>query len=55
MSEHEHDPAQGHDYESAHEHAHGFNSFLDRNWGALVIAFGIVFVAILAKYNPTAN
>ena len=51
MSEHEH----GQDYEGAHQHAHGFNSFLDRNWGALVIAFGIVFVCTLAFYNPTAN
>ncbi|GAA3763348.1 hypothetical protein [Terriglobus aquaticus] len=49
MSEHQ----PGHDPEGAHEHAHGFNSFLDRNWGAIVIAFGCVFVYILAHYNPT--
>lgn len=51
MSEHQH----GHDPEGAHEHAHGFNSFLDRNWGPLVVALGVVFVYILATYNPTAN
>ena len=53
MSEQQH--AQGHDFEGAHEHAHGFDSFLDRNWGALVVALGCIFVYILASYNPTAN
>ena len=49
MSEHTHDP------EGAHEHAHGFDSFLDRYWSAFVITFGCIFVWILAQYNPTAN
>ena len=55
MSEREHDQAHGHDYEGAHQEAHGAAPFLERNWGALVIAFGCVFVYILAHYNPTAN
>jgi hypothetical protein len=45
----------GHDPEGAHEHAHGFDSFLDRHWGFIVIAIGCVFVYILAHYNPTAG
>ena len=51
MSEHDH----GHEYEGTHEDTHGVDSFLERHWGALVIAFGLVFVAVLAFYNPTAN
>ena len=53
MSDHQH--AQAHDFEGAHEHAHGFDSFLDRHWGALLIACGCAFVYLLAQYNPTAN
>ena len=49
MSEHKQD------YEGAHEDARGVDSIIERHWGALVIAFGLVFVAVLAFYNPTAN
>lgn len=44
-----------HDPEGAHEHAHGWNSFMDRWWQAFVIGFGCVFVFVLTHYSPTAN
>jgi hypothetical protein len=46
--------SDSHEHEELHESdSHGSEAWLDRNFGVLLILFGLIFVTVLVSFKPT--